>query len=118
MTAAQLKFAAGVAAGLTDSDSYAKAYPNSKHPRQDAARLLSDKTPTSSDILAEIQRLRTKAEDRAGGVVMDLIEKRTILAQIARGAEKDNDRIAAIRADNELGPDGSDNKLVITINRV
>ena len=48
MTAAQLKFAAGVAAGLTDSDAYAKAYPNSKHPRQDAARLLSDKTPTSS----------------------------------------------------------------------
>ncbi len=118
MTARQLKFAAGIAAGLTDGDAYAKAFPKSKNPAKDAARLVSAENPNNSEILAEIQRLRLKAEDRAGGVVMDLIEKRTILAQIARGAEKDNDRIAAIRADNELGPDGSDNKLIITINRV
>jgi hypothetical protein len=118
MTAGQLRFAAGIAAGLGVTESYAKAFPKCKNPEKDSARLMSERNPEKAGITAEIQRLRMKAEDRAGGVVMDLIEKRTILAQIARGAEKDNDRIAAIRADNELGPDGSDNKLIITINRV
>ena len=118
MTTGQVRFAAGVAAGLSNGDAYAKAFPKSKHPDTDASRVLSDKNPNKAEILAEIQRIRGKAEEKAGGAVMDLIEKRLILAQIARGGEKDSDRISAIRTDNELGPDGSDNKLIITINRL
>ena len=101
--------------GLNATDAYVAAYPNAKP--SEAAKNTSRMTK-NDEIREEVERLRRKAEEAAGGVVLTLVEKRTILAQIARGAEKDNDRIAAIRADNELGPDGSDNKLVITINRV
>jgi hypothetical protein len=110
----QFKFAAGVAGGLCALDAYREAYPKTG---AEAARRSASKLMTNHDVIKEVARTRSAASGLAGSAVMDLIERRTILAQIARGAGKDSDRIAAIRADTDLGGDATENKLVITINR-
>ena len=108
------KFACGVASGLSAVEAYTAAYPKSG---AEAARRSASKLMTNPDVIKEVARTRSAASGLAGSAVMDLIERRTILAQIARGAGKDSDRIAAIRADTDLGGDATGNKLVITINR-
>ena len=111
----QFKFAAGVAAGLSCLDAYRAAYPTAG---AESSRRSASKLMTNHDVLMEVKRIRGAASGLAGSAVMDLIEKRMILAQIARGAGKDSERISAIRADTDLGGDATDNKLVITINRI
>jgi hypothetical protein len=106
------KFAEGIALGLNATDAYVAAYPASTRvaASPNAARLIRN-----DKVLEEVDRLRLKAEEAAGGVVLTLVEKRTILAQIARGGERDGDRINAIKADNDLGGDGADATLAIRI---
>lgn len=106
------KFAEGIALGLNATDAYVAAYPASTRvaASPNAARLIRN-----DKVLEEVERLRRKAEEAAGGVVLTLVEKRTILAQIARGGERDGDRINAIKADNDLGGDGADATLAIRI---
>jgi hypothetical protein len=106
------KFAEGIALGLNATEAYVAAYPNAKP--SEAAKNTSRMTK-NDEIREEVERLRRKAEEAAGGVVLTLVEKRTILAQIARGGERDGDRINAIKADNDLGGDGADATLAIRI---
>jgi hypothetical protein len=110
----QFKFAAGVAGGRSALAAYREAYPKTG---AEAARRSASKLMTNHDVIKEVARTRSAASGLAGSAVMDLIERRTILAQIARGTGKDSDRIAAIRADTDLGGVATENKLVITINR-
>ena len=72
--------------GLNATDAYVAAYPASTRvaASPNAARLIRN-----DKVLEEVERLRRKAEEAAGGVVLTLVEKRTILAQIARGGERD-----------------------------
>ena len=139
MTNGQLTFAAGVAAGLANGEAYAKAFPKSKHPEMDAGRLMSDKNPNKPKIIAEIQRIRGKAEENPGSNFLSIIEKRNFLARLVRAQlstlPDDSDlwqevsvtdigikrklpcKLKAIASDNELSTDGADMKMVITINR-
>ncbi|MDB6133756.1 MAG: Terminase small subunit [Verrucomicrobiales bacterium] len=84
LTAAQYQFAAGLASGLSATDAYAAAFPKSKHPRNDAARLLSPKCRARGAIQEEVARIRREAEQLAGGAVLSLAEKRMFLARLVR----------------------------------
>ena len=139
MTKGQLKFAAGVAAGLSDGAAYAAAFPKSKHPAKDAARLLSDKNPEKPEILGEIQRIRRKAEEMGGSELLTLIEKRKFLAKLVRSRLADEpedsdlwqeishteagtkrklaDKLKAITIDNDLASEGAQAAMAITITR-
>ena len=54
------------------------------------------------------QRVIWLKRQSATGDILTMIEKREIAAQIARTGEKDSDRLAAIRVDNDLAGDGSE----------
>ena len=69
---------------MTAHEAYAIAFPKSKNPGQDAARLLSDKNPRKPEILAEIQRIREKVEKMPGSVFLTMQEKRNFLARVVR----------------------------------
>ena len=65
---------------------------------------------------AEAERkLRKKADKEQAPVLLTLMRKRTILAQIAELGGKDADRIAAIKADNDLAGEGSEAKAADTL---
>lgn len=69
----------------------------------------------NASIVARVAWLKTEAErvaqemaaEEIRPTVMAMAEKRLILAEIARGG-KDNDRIAAIKADNDLAGEGAE----------
>ncbi len=61
------------------------------------------------------RRLRKKADKEQAPILLTLMRKRTILAQIAEVGGKDADRIAAIKADNDLAGDGSEAKAADTL---
>ena len=93
------RFAQVLAGGKSFSEAYRLA--GFKDDRRHASRL-----GTNGDVSARVAWFKTQA---AAGTVLDLAERRAILAGIARdGAARAADRIAAIRADNDLAGDGSD----------
>ena len=61
------------------------------------------------------RRLQKKAEKEQAPVLLTLMRKRTILAQIAETGGKDADRISAIKADNDLAGEGSEAKAATSI---
>lgn len=71
-----------------------------KGDRRDASKL--GQIP---DIQARVAWLKAKA---ASDTVLSITEKREICAKIARGGEKDADRLNAIKVDNDLAVDGAE----------
>jgi len=132
MTSGQRKFAEGVATGLSNGEAYARAFPRSRHPAEDASRLLSARNPKRSEVLAEIQRIRAAAEALGGSAVLTLLERRMFLARLVRARlaevpessdlwqevtvtetgtkRKLGDKLKAITIDNDLAGDGSEAK--------
>ena len=121
------KFCEGIVTGKTVTDAYAEAYPKASRPAACAhgARLMA-----KPEIRAELGRLRSLAEQQAGGAVLTLMEKRIFLARIVRACiaklPEDSDlwasikrteagvefrlpcKLAAIREDNDLAGEGSE----------
>lgn len=134
----QRKFCEGVAKGLSGTAAYVLAYPKSS---RDAARSSAPDLLAKTSIQAEIDRLRAKAEEKAGSAVLTLVEKRQFLARVVRAQiaqlPDDSDlfdsveetkfgrkyklpsKISAIQADNELcGGGGMRLNLTLTANVV
>jgi hypothetical protein len=127
LTGPQRKFCEGIVAGLSATAAYCDAYPKSS---SENARKHSTRMKGNDEIQGEIKRLRDKADDKAGSAVMTLMEKRIFLARLVRakvaneppdsdlwfsikrtefGTEyKLSDKLAAIKADNDLAGVGSE----------
>ncbi len=121
-----MKFVEGIISGLNGTDAYSAAYPESS---RDAARSSAATLLANPSIQDEIARLRKLAEEKAGGPVLSLAEKRMRIARIVRAkpseASADNedcqiqvtkmgpvyvfpDKLAAIKLDNDLSGQGSE----------
>ena len=98
------KFCEGIVSGLNATQAYLAAYPNSS---EEGARRSASVLLTKLDVSAEIERMRRKAEERAGSAVLTLAEKRAKLAAIVR---QDKPVIKAIALDNDLAGEGSEAK--------
>ena len=94
-----MKFADGVASGMTTTDAYVAAYPKCTRA---AARGSAHKLMRRPDVQAEIQRIRQRAQELGGGSVMTLLEKRRFLARVVRAQVE---RLA------DAGADGIDSDL-------
>ena len=109
------KFCEGIVSGLNATQAYLAAYPNSS---EEGARRSASVLLTKLDVSAEIERMRKKAEERAGSAVLTLAEKRAKLAAIVRqdkpvidGCELSvTDKLKAIALDNDLAGEGSEAK--------
>lgn len=109
------KFCEGIVAGLNATQAYIGAYPKSS---VEAARRSASDLLTNPDVQAEIERMRKKAEERAGSAVLTLAEKRMKLAAIVRQEKPEidgcelsvTDKLKAIALDNDLAGEGSEAK--------
>lgn len=128
----QRKFCEGIVAGLSPGKAYAAAYPSAKRPDANSSRLME-----KDGIVTEIERLRDKADKKAGSAIskaalrqLSKAQKRdflarTVEAQIANlprdsdlfvsmkstefGTEfRLGDKLAAIKLDNDLAGEGSE----------
>lgn len=78
----------------------------SKWARKLSARL--EFLKQEAERLSKTPEFRAAADEKQRPVLLELIEKREILAEIARTGDKDSDRINAIKADNDLASHGSE----------
>lgn len=85
------KFAEGIVKALSQGEAYRHAYPKCKTADAAASRLLKNVT-----VCAEIERLRAKADERAGPAVLTYQEKREFLARLVRA------RVAVLPEDSDL----------------
>ena len=102
------RFACELAKGASQSEAYRLAGYEAGDANANASRLTAN-----DSIQKRVLWLKKKA---ATGDILTMQEKREIAAQIARRGEKDSDRLAAIRVDNDLASDGAEaNKQAMTI---
>lgn len=94
------RFACELAKGCSQDEAYELAG-YARH-RSSASRLR-----TNANVSQRVEWLKQQA---AKGDILEMIEKRQICAQIARGGEKDSDRLKAIQVDNDLAGEGSEAK--------
>lgn len=94
------RFACELAKGASAAEAYRLA--GYKPHRSAASRLFAN-----VNVFARVQWLKEQA---ATGDILEMKEKRQICAQIARGGEKDSDRLKAIQVDNDLAGEGSEAK--------
>lgn len=75
------KFAEGIAGGMTTTEAYSAAYPDSapRSARANGARLMAN-----DSIASEVSRLRKAAEQAADGTVMTLAEELRFLTAVVR----------------------------------
>lgn len=111
------RFALLVAYGeVSAAEAYRREYPDAAPKSVEAcSSRLADKVKLRIGWLkAEVER---KARETANGVVLSMLEKRTICASIARIGEKDADRLKAIQVDNDLAVDGAaaNKELVVVV---
>lgn len=88
MSGPLMKFCERVVAGDTGEAAWMKSHPgcSARAARANASRALA-----RASVKAEVQRLREKADEKAGSAVLTLAEKRKFLARVIRlaGAEVD-----------------------------
>lgn len=94
------RFACELAKGASQSQAYRLAGYEAGDANANGSRL------TANDSIQ--QRVLWLKKKAATGDILTMTEKREIAAQIARTGEKDSDRLAAIRVDNDLAGDGSE----------
>lgn len=114
ITGPQRKFCEAYALEQNGTAAYLGAYPKSS---RRAAETSASDLLRKPEIVAEIARIRQKAEEKAGSAVLTLAEKRKTLAGIVRAARgrsadgdevKVSDKISAIKLDNDLAGEGSE----------
>lgn len=111
LNAAHQRFAEAIVEGKNHTEAYAVAFPKNKNPGPNANRLMCDvnrdgsKNIKKHEIEAEIERLRRRAQEKAGGVVCTVASKRRRLYRIVEQSENEIAVISAIKADNEMDPE-------------
>lgn len=113
ITGPQRKFCEAYALDQNGTSAYLSAYPKST---EAAAGVSAHRLLKSAKILAEIARIRRKAEEKAGSAILTLAEKRSKLAGVVRAANgqldgsevRISDKLAAIKLDNDLAGEGSE----------
>ncbi len=66
---------------------------------------MSEGNPTKPDIEAEVERIRRRAQEKAGGTVCTVISKRRRLYRIVEESENEIAVISAIKTDNDMDPE-------------
>ena len=133
----QLKFAEGLATGLTATAAYLAAYPSAT---RDTARKNAGRLKANEGVTAEVQRLRSQAAQLPGSPLLSIREKREYLARLVRAQvllapdnsdlwqeitqteqgtkRKLGDKLKALMIDNEMAGESNESGTVITIHRV
>lgn len=109
MTSKQLAFARGILDGKTGSDAYRAAYPDSKADNGVIARK-AHVLSTHPEIMAYIAQERAKLAEHG---LLTRIEKRRILAKIARRATHKQGSIEAIKVDNAMTGDNAPQRVEV-----
>lgn len=112
LTGPQRKFCEGIVAGKNGTEAYCGAYPESsvEAGRKNAPRLMSN-----DGIKAEIQRMRDKADTKAGSSVLTLMEKRQWIARLLRADLSENvdgDLWAGVDREQKRGEGNEDVEIV------
>lgn len=89
----QRKFCEGIAKGMTGQDAWMFAHPDCK---PSTARARASQALTKSNIVAEIESLRKRADEMKGGAVLTLRQKREFLAKVV------NTPISEVSTDSDL----------------
>ncbi len=132
----QLKFAEGLATGLTATAAYLAAYPSAT---PDTARKNAGRLKAIEGVTAEVQRLRSQAAQLPGSPLLSIREKREFLARLVRAQvlltpddsdlwqeitqteqgtkRKLGDKLKALMIDNEMAGESNESGTVITIHR-
>jgi hypothetical protein len=111
LTAKQFAFAGLIAGGTGPSEAYRKTYASRGSPK--VVSVKAAELRRHPGVAAHIAKLQAKAEDRD---TLKRVEKRTILADIARSkAERPSDRIAAIKEDNSMSGDNAPSKVEFSL---
>ena len=132
----QLKFAEGLATGLTGTAAYLAAYPSAT---PDTARKNAGRLKANEGVTAEVQRLRSQAAQLPGSPLLSIREKREYLARLVRAQvlltpddsdlwqeitqteqgtkRKLGDKLKALMIDNEMAGESNESGTVITIHR-
>jgi hypothetical protein len=93
------KFAQGVANGLSQAEAYRQAFQNSLNWKDATVWNKSSAIMRRGEVLARVDELRADLEKQALWSRMDSV---ATLKPIALAAEKDSDRIAAVKVLNEM----------------
>lgn len=109
LTPREEKFAQGVAAGLSQAEAYRQANPNSVKWKDET--VWSKASVMMGKVWARVEELRAELAKQALWSRMDSVET---LKPIATGAEKDSDRIAAVKVLNEMHGYNAPDRLEIT----
>ena len=109
MTPKQHAFAQGLLSGKNGSDAYRAAYPDCKSSTRVIAgkACLLGKTP---EIVSYIAQERARMDDKA---LLSRIEKRRILAKIARKGSTKAGSVEAIKVDNSMSGDNAPQKIEV-----
>jgi len=129
MTEKHHKFVEGVANGLHYAKAYLIAYPGAS---ERSAISGGSRLMKRDDVKEELRKFRERAQEVGGGALLSLVEKRMFLARLVRAkvAETDQnsdlwnsiefgkdgikmkmpDKLAAIKADNDLAGEGDESK--------
>lgn len=102
-------FALARAKGMSAAAAYREAGYRAKDSDAKGSRMA-----VVGSIVARVAWLQRQAES---ATLLKIAEKRQICASIARAGSKDSDRLKAIEVDNDLGGDGAEAALQITIRR-
>lgn len=103
------KFAQARVRGLSASDAYKGAGYSAADSNSKGSRMAA--------IDSIKKRIAWLQKQSARDTMLTAAEKREICAKIARSGGKDSDRLKAIEVDNDLGGDGAEAAMNITIRR-
>jgi len=99
LTAQQESFAQAVASGKSQSEAYRTAYPRSREWKQTAVNETASRTASNPTVFARIAALRREVAERS---LWSREQSVAILAEIAQAAEKDSDRVQAVKELNAM----------------
>lgn len=93
------KFAQGVADGLSQAEAYRQAYPSAAKWKDKTVWSRASEMMGRSEVLGRVEELRAELAKQSLWSRMDSV---ATLKPIAIGADKDSDRIAAVKVLNEM----------------
>lgn len=99
LTPREEKFAQGVADGLSQAEAYRQAFPSAAKWKDKTVWSRASELMARSEVLGRVEEIRAELAKQALWSRMDSV---ATLKPIATGAEKDSDRIAAVKVLNEM----------------
>lgn len=111
LTPREEKFAQGVADGLSQAEAYRQAYPSAAKWKDATVWSKASVLMRNGKVQARVEEIRAELAKQALWSRMDSV---ATLKPIATGAEKDSDRIAAVKVLNEMHGYNAPTKLELT----